>query len=125
MDSAKLLLEKLAAVMRVRIAAVGIVWLAVVATAALPARAQTSPAADQDDQLVERWRPTLERYVRKLEGDNFRGKFVIEGYLGPLNWLGDDFEEVPPGRFFGFSVRYNARNDLLVEVTTTRAVLFD
>ena len=33
------------------------------------------------------------------EGDKFQGNFVIEGYLGQLDWLGDDYEEVPAGRF--------------------------
>ena len=48
----------------------------------------------------------LERYIRKLEGDKFRGNFVIEGYLGQLDWLGDDYEEVSAGRYFAFSVRF-------------------
>jgi hypothetical protein len=125
MNQANLPVGKFAATTRARIAAIGIGWLALVAIPAVCATAQSSPSAEWEDPFVERWRPTLERYVEKLEGDNFRGKFVIEGYLGPLDWLGDDFEEVPAGRFFGFSVRYDARNDLLVEVTTTRAVLFN
>jgi hypothetical protein len=125
MNQAHLPLGKFAAAARRGIAAIGIGMLAVVAIPAACATAQTSPAAEQDDQIVEQWRPTLERYIRKLEGDKFQGDFVIEGYLGQLDWLGDDYEEVSAGRFYGFSVRFSTRNDLLVEVTTTRAVLIN
>jgi len=125
MDQLNLPVGKWAAAVRARIAAIGIAWLALVTIPAACVTAQSSPSADQDDQMVERWRPTLERYIRKLEGEHFRGDFVIERYLGQLDWLGDSYEEVPAGRYFGFSVRFSTRNDLLVEVTTTRAVLFD
>jgi hypothetical protein len=84
-----------------------------------------SSGAERDSEVVRRWRPALEKYVRRLEGNSYRGNFVIEGYLGQLDWLGDNFEEVPPGRFFGFSVRFSDRNDLSVEVITTRAVLIN
>ena len=108
-----------------RIVAIVIGWLAVVAIPTASATAQDAPRVERDEAVVERWRPALEKYVRRLEGDNYRGNFVIEGYLGQLDWLGDKYEEVPPGRFFGFSVRFSARNGLSVEVTTTRAVLIN
>ena len=125
MDQAHLPLSKFGVAARRWMVAIGIAWLAVVALPAVSATAQSSPSADSEDQIVARWRPTLERYIRKLEGTKFHGNFVIEGYLGELDWAGDDYEEVPAGRYFGFSVRFSTRNDLLVQVTTTRAVLID
>ncbi|HEX4143369.1 MAG TPA: hypothetical protein VHY91_07445 [Pirellulales bacterium] len=124
MDQANRATGKFAAAAR-RIAVIGIGWLAVATIPPARVAAQSSPSGQREDQLIEQWRPTLERYIRKLEGKNFRGNFVIEGYLGQLDWLGDDYEEVPAGRYFGFSVRFSTRNDLFVEVVTTRAVLFD
>ena len=92
---------------------------------ALMVTAQTSPRAGSEQATVERWLSALQKYVLKLEGDKYRGDFVIEGYLGPLDWRGDQYEEVAAGRYFAFSVRFRDKNDLGVEVVTTRAVLID
>jgi hypothetical protein len=94
--------------------------------ATIPAGAMAQASGDGREQAtVERWRSALQQYVLKLEGDKYRGDFVIEGYLGPLDWRGDQYEEVTAGRYFAFSVRFRDKNDLGVEVVTTRAVLID
>jgi hypothetical protein len=110
---------------RFRPAVIAIIGLALSVISPAGALAQTTAGTGGESEAIERWRPALEKYVRKLEGDNYRGNFFIEGYLGQLDWLGDTYEEVPAGRYFGFSVRYSARNALTVEVITTRAVLIN
>jgi hypothetical protein len=89
------------------------------------AAAQTTPRLQNEDSIIAQWRPSLESYIRKLEGESYRGGFVVEGYLGQLDWGGDKYEEVSPGRYFAFSVRFQDVNPLVVEVITTRAILID
>jgi hypothetical protein len=126
MNQAHLPLGKFVVAALGRIAAISIGWLVVVAIPDASATAQSSPNAQREDHvIVDRWRPTLESYIREPEGKKFEGNFAVESYLGRLDWLGDDHEEVPAGRYFGFSVRLSTRNDLLVEVITTRAVLIN
>jgi hypothetical protein len=108
------------------IVSIVLAWLAVITTTAAVAQAQTEPNSEGEQATIEQWRPALESYVRQLDGDNYRGDFVIEGYLGQLDWLGGDKnEEVSAGRYFAFSVRFRDVGPLTVQVVTTRAVLIN
>ncbi len=122
MHRRNLLTDRFGTPMRGLAIALGCVTL--MATTPAGAIAQTSRNGSEQ-ATVERWRSALLQYVIKLEGDKFQGDFVIEGYLGPLDWRGDQYEEVAAGRYFAFSVRFRDKNDLGVEVVTTRAELID